>query len=74
MSHFYASLLEKIEKQNTEALRDKLETERLLDVISGKIHGQLSKMIKYLKVIVILQLASLGASYAPVRELLKVLL
>ena len=74
MSHLYVSLLEKIEKQNTEALRDKHETERLLDGISGKIQGQQGTMLRYLKAIVILQLAILSGSYAPVKELIRVLL
>lgn len=62
MSNYYTSLVEKIEKQNSYSLKDKMEVQYQLREISQKIQTQHTKASYFFRIIMILQIMSIGVS------------
>lgn len=75
MSNHYVALLEKIERQNAYSMKDKLEAKYQLTDAVKSLQSGIGSNQKYLKIIVALQLATLGASNsASLAALLKLIL
>ena len=75
MSNQYANLLEKIERQNSYSLKDKLEARYELSNAAAVITSGIKANHKYLKVIIALQLADLGyQNGASLAHLLRILM
>ena len=75
MSQRYIDLIEKIEKQNSYSLKDKMEVLYQLRDISEKTHSMLGKNNKVLKIIVMLQLISTcGDNLDVILPFIKILL
>lgn len=64
MSNYYSSLVEKIERQNTHAIKDKMEVQYQLRDISKKTQGMLHDNGRYLKALIALQVAQLTANHS----------
>lgn len=64
MSDYYTKLVEKIEKQNSHQLKDKMEVQYQLRDISQKTQGMLENNGRYLKILIILQVAQLSANHS----------
>ncbi len=64
MSNYYSNLVEKIERQNSYAIKDKMEVQYQLRDISKKTQGMLANNGKYLKVLISLQVTQLAANHA----------
>lgn len=62
MSDYYTNLVEKIEKQNSYQLKDKMEVQYQLRDISQKTQGMLANNGRYLKILITLQVAQLSAT------------
>lgn len=63
MSDYYTNLVEKIEKQNSYQLKDKMEVQYQLRDISQKTQGMLANNGRYLKILITLQVAQLSANH-----------
>jgi len=63
MSDYYTNLVEKIEKQNSYQLKDKMEVQYQLRDISQKTQGMLANNGRYLKILITLQVAQLSATH-----------
>ena len=75
MSQQYTDLIEKLEKQNSYSLKDKMEVQYQLRDISERTHAMLGKNHKVLKLIVMLQVIATSADNLDlVLPFLKVLL
>lgn len=75
MPNQYANLLEKIERQNSYSLKDKLEARYELSNAAAAITSGIKANHKYLKVIIALQLADLGyQNSASLAHLLRILM
>ena len=75
MPNQYANLLEKIERQNSYSLKDKLEARYELSNAAATITSGIKTNHKYLKVIIALQLADLGyQNSASLANLLRILM
>ncbi len=75
MPNQYANLLEKIERQNSYSLKDKLEARYELNSAAAAITSGIKTSHKYLKIIIALQLANLGyQNSASLINLIKIIL
>ncbi len=62
MSNYYTSLIEKIEKQNSYSLKDKMEVQYQLREISQKLQTLLTRTSYFFRIIMVLQIMSIGVS------------
>lgn len=60
MSERYVHLIEKIDRQNSYSMKDKIEIEHLIRASNGATRTEVKKQGKLLKVIIVLQGMSLG--------------
>ena len=60
MSNYYTNLIEKIEKQNSSALEDKMEVQYQLRDLSRQTQDIVETNVKYFKILVAMELAQLG--------------
>lgn len=63
MSNYYTNLVEKLEKQNSYNLKDKMEVQYQLRDISQKTHAMLGNNNKALKIIIMLQIVNTSANH-----------
>lgn len=61
MSNYYSQLVEKLEKQNLYAMKDKMEIEAKLKEIAERSESRLLTNGKYLRALVLIELARLGS-------------
>lgn len=66
MSSQYSNLIEKLERQNSYSLKDKMEVQLQLRDIGEKTHRMLSSNNKALKVIIMLQIINTSANHSDV--------
>lgn len=64
MSDYYTKLIEKIEKQNTHSMKDRMEVQYQLRDISKKTQSMLADNGRYLKALIALQVAQIGSNHA----------
>lgn len=75
MSNYYSNLVEKIEKQNSYSQKDKMEIQYQIRDVSLVTQRQLKENGKALKVIIVFQMANIGANHTDMlAQLLKILL
>jgi len=61
MSNYYSQLVEKIERQNLYAVKDKMEIDAKLKEIAERSQSQLTSNGRMLKALVLIELARLGS-------------
>lgn len=66
MSTQYSNLIEKLERQSSHSLKDKMEVQYQLRDIGEKTHSMLSNNNKALRIIIFLQILNTSANHSDV--------